>query len=319
VTDVALAGDLATKVTQLHPATFWFMVLVAVGIASGGFYGAFRFLRRARIIADTPTARIRSAAQGYLELEGTGELMEGEPIIAPLTGRTCTWYRYKVEKKEVRHTNGRRHESWRTVTKGVSDNLFMLVDNTGQCVIDPEGAEVTPSSRDTWYGHSSRPQSGPARGGTNLLAMGNYRYTEERMHPADPLYAIGLFKTVGGAGDLGDTREEMNALLRTWKQDKGGLLRRFDADGDGSIDVQEWEAARKAARGEITTARSERAARAGTNLMIRPADRRRPYLLSVLPQESLVRRFRLFATGALALFFLAGGATTWVLNVRFAL
>ena len=48
---------------------------------------------------DTPTSKIRSAAQGYVELSGHGELMEGPKIIAPLTSKYCTWYSYKVEER----------------------------------------------------------------------------------------------------------------------------------------------------------------------------------------------------------------------------
>ncbi len=301
---------------QLDPVGFWFLVALVVILAVAGFYFAFRFLRRARIIQDTPTSKIRSAAQGYLELDGHGELMEGEPIIAPLTAKRCTWYRYKVEKREVRHSQGKRRETWRTLQKGVSDSLFLLKDDSGQCIIDPDGAEVTPSARDVWYGHTRQPQRGPSGAGVSLLATGDYRYTEERMHPADPLYALGLFKTVGGAGDLGNSRDEINALLRAWKQDKQHLLQNFDANGDGDIDMAEWDNARKRAHAEVVKARADRAAKAGTNLMVKPKDRRRPYILSVLPQSRLATRFQWLAWGSLAGFFLAGVVATWMVSVR---
>ncbi len=310
-------SGLTDKLLALDPVAFWFLVTLAVMLAIAGFYFAFRYLRRARIIQDTPTSKIRSAAQGYLELDGRGELMEGEPIVAPLTGKTCTWYRYKVEKREVRHSQGKRRETWRTLRNGVSDSLFLLVDDSGQCIIDPEGAEVTPSARDVWYGHSQQPPHGPRSNGVSLLATGDYRYTEERMHPADPLYALGLFKTVGGAGDLGSSRHEINALLRAWKQDKQHMLQHFDANGDGNIDMKEWEDARKKAHSEVVKARAERAAKAGTNLMVKPADRRRPYLLSVLPQTRLAKRFQWLAWGSLAGFFFAGVLASWMVSVRF--
>lgn len=313
-----MTQELASKILGLHPFTFWLIATLVTAIAAGGFYAAFRFLRRARLIADTPTSKIRSAAQGYLELDGHGELMDGEPITAPLTGKACTWYRYKVERRDVQYSGGKRRESWRTIDKGVSDNLFLLVDDTGQCVIDPEGAEVAATAHDWWYGHSARPSGGPSGSGPIRIVTGNYRYSEERMHAGEPLYAIGLFGTIGNASDLGSTREDMQALLRVWKRDKQGLVRRFDANGDGEVDAREWENARKAARSEVLEARSEQLAKAGTNLLTRPADRRRPYLLSVVPQDHLVQRFRWFATGGLALFFLAGIATTWMLGIRLA-
>ncbi len=314
-----MRADLAAKVLELDPVAFWFLIALIAAAAAAGFYFAFRFLRRARIIRDTPTSKIRSAAQGYLELEGRGELMEGEPIIAPLTGQTCTWYRYKVEKREVRYSNGKRRESWKTLDSGASDNLFLLVDDTGQCIVDPEGAEVTASARDVWYGSSRQPGRGPSRGSAGLLATGDYRYTEERMLPAESLYALGLFKTVGGAGDLGNTRDEINAVLRAWKHDKGLMLQRFDSNADGTIDGAEWEGARKAAHSDVMKARAERSAKSGTSLLTKPADSRRPYLLSVLPQTHLAKRFHWFALGSLSGFFVAGVVVTWMVGVRFAI
>jgi len=314
--DAATAGGLAARVAHMHPMMFWLAVLAAAGLAAGGFYAAFRFLRRARIMEDTPTSKVRSAAQGYVELSGLGELMPGEPVVAPLTGSHCTWYRYEVdERRERRDADGHTRTDWHTVDKGVSDNLFLLVDDTGSCIVDPEGASVTPSANDTWYGHSRQPLSGPSPSSSGLLASGRYRYHEQRMLPADPLYAIGEFKTVGGAGDLGDAAEEVKALLASWKKD-AARMRRLDKDGDGKIDVQEWEAARKAARAQVLKARSERAAQAGTSLMTKPADRSLPYLLSVLPQDGLAHRFRWFSRGGIALFFIAGAIAIWMLGVR---
>lgn len=49
------------------------------------FYLGFRQLHRARLIEDTPTSRIRSAAQGYAELEGRAVAL-GDPLYAPLSG-----------------------------------------------------------------------------------------------------------------------------------------------------------------------------------------------------------------------------------------
>ena len=49
-----------------------FLVL-AVLLAAGTAYAVYRFftsLRRDRFAADTPVARIRSAAQGYVHVEG---------------------------------------------------------------------------------------------------------------------------------------------------------------------------------------------------------------------------------------------------------
>ncbi len=56
-------------------------------------------LNRLRAIRDTPTSKIASAAQGYVELTGRGHPF-GEPLLGKLSLLPCLWYRYKVERRE---------------------------------------------------------------------------------------------------------------------------------------------------------------------------------------------------------------------------
>src|SRR3546814_14184480 len=87
--------------------------------------------------------------------------------------------------------------------------------------------------------------------------MGEYRYTEEQICIGDPLYALGMFRSqtaVLSEDEAGDVRD----LLRDWKRHHRELLRRFDRNGDGEIDVQEWDTARAAAIAEVRAAQLER-------------------------------------------------------------
>lgn len=304
---------LAAQIQAMEPTGFWILAAFTGVFAAVGLWLGLRYFRKARLIADTPTAKVRSAPQGYVELEGRGELLEGEPVVARLTARPCTWYRYRIERREVTRSNGKSRTRWSTLHNGTSDALFLLVDDTGQCIVDPEGASVTARDKDVWYGKTEWPRIGP--GGASPLFGGRYRYTEERMHPGDPLYALGEFRTVGGTGDLGDARAELRELLASWKRDEA-RMRSFDTDGDGQVSPAEWEAARRLAAREVANARAERAASGGTDVLRRPEDRARPFLLSVLPQDSLVRRFHWATAGGIALFFSAGTALVWLLNAR---
>jgi len=305
---------LATAVLAMPDARFGMYLAGSAVVALAGFVFAFVFLRRARIIEDTPTSRIRSAAQGYVELAGRGELMEGAPIVAPLTGTPCTWYRYKVEK------TGDRHSS--VVESGSSDELFVLVGETGRCVIDPEGAVVTCRSKQVWYerGYPSR-RSGRSRHRGGLLGGlasfgGRYRYTEERMHPGEPLYAIGMFASVGGGAESFNTDAEVRELLTLWKRNGPALLKHFDANGDGEIDVQEWEAVRRAAYQKVRREQAERSVAPPTHIMTKPRHDNRPYLLSVYPQRELVKRYKWKAAGSLAGFLVFGATAVWMFAVR---
>ncbi|MEW6648540.1 MAG: GIDE domain-containing protein [Pseudomonadota bacterium] len=302
--------DWALRVQQLAPAEFWIGTGLLIALALGGFYAIFRFLKRYHIIEGTPTSRVRSAAQGYVELDGIGYLMPGTPIIAPLSGITCTWYHYKVEEKTA--SGGDNRERWRTLRQETSDELFLLKDDTGECVIDPEGAEVTPAISEVWYGDTPMWGGGARRG-----RIGRYRYTEKRMHPGDMLYAIGQFRSVGGSQELPNTHEEVRQLLAEWKRDQVSLHARFDRNNDGVLSVDEWEAVRKAAWKEVLAEQAKRARGPVHHLLTRPDDSRRPFILSVLPQELLIRRYRVYAGLSLLVFLLTGSAATWMLTARF--
>lgn len=299
---------------------FWFWAIGLAVLAVAGFIAAFIFFYRKRLFEDTPTSRIRSAAQGYVELNGTGELLEGPPITAPLTGATCTWYRFRVEE----HRGTGKNSRWVTLRKGTSDDLFLLRDDTGLCVIDPDGARVTPAGKNVWHGHSATPSQQPGGGTSGRRSIftrfgrgfGRYRYTEERMHPGDPLYAIGLFRTEGGAGGNFDMNEDVRELLREWKQNADALLARFDQNRDGEICMQEWQTVREAAYQEVRQRHASEKIDMPTNLMGKTCDRRRPYILSALPESDLVKRYRLYYRAGLVAFFISGALATWLISLR---
>lgn len=296
----------------LEPAEAW--TALAVAAAAGAFllWQALRALKRARLVEDTPTSLIRSAAQGYTELFGHGELMPGPPIRAPLTGETCLWWEFAVEEKVRSGKNTR----WQTVEHDVSGSIFALDDPTGRCLIDPDGAEVIGPAETTWHGDGPRPMLGPANG--SRWGIGHrYRYRQRTIPTGSMLLAIGTFETVGDPHASADAQREVAQKLAAWKRDPGGLRARFDADGDGQVDVAEWEAARREARRQVEAELAEQALSPGVHLLRDPRDGR-PFILTTYDQETLtgrrrwVARFALLGTAlcawfALALFVARGG------------
>lgn len=102
----------------------------------------------------------------------------------------------------------------------MSDDLFYLVDTSGRCAIDPDGAAVTPQHLNTWYGTTRIPgRYHDDDGAWWARAMGQlgqpYRYTERRIEPGDQIYALGHFTTHGrpfmiAAGTEGDITIKCN-------------------------------------------------------------------------------------------------------------
>lgn len=309
-------SEFTADIQRMSTGGFVVVTVIVTVIVLAAFYAIWRNWSRARVIEDTPTARIRSAPQGYVELEGDGALLPGQPIVAPLTGRQCIWYRYRIEHEEHTHdSKGRSHTHWRTVDSGTSESLFHVDDGTGRCVIDPDGAEVHPDDKDVWRGHARWPSGGPPRRsrGWLRLATGDYRYTEERLLPG-PLYAIGWFESVRSAD--GNIKDAVGALLRHWKQDQAALLHRFDANGDGHIDAAEWGRARDAAHQQVIRDRAHKASEPAVNLLRRPEPDNLPFILSAHPQSHLTRRYRYRAIGGVVVTFLGVIVLAFLVTAR---
>jgi hypothetical protein len=295
---------------------FRFLAIVIGLAASAGysFWYAFKAWRKNRIIEDTPTSRVRSAAQGYVELSGSGEPLPNSPNNAPLTGISCTWWRYKIEQR--RYTG--RSRSWCTIQSDTSVAPFLLDDGTGRCLIDPRGAEVLPSARDVWYGPSEWPEI-RIPNGTGLFGWlvdtfvtDKYRYTELRLQPREQLYAIGAFRSLGGIS-IENPDAAIADLLRAWKQDQASLLARFDGNHDGTLSSEEWEQARAAARRQVLENRMSEIRPPSLNVLAHPADGR-AFLLAASDGESLAQRFRRRALAGLGGFVGSTAALTWMLT-----
>lgn len=247
-------------------------------------------LHRRRAISDTPTSSVASAAQGYVELRGRGKPLDAPPLLSHLTALPCLWYRYQVEEKTGSN-------KWHTMDKGESEVSFILDDDTGRCVIDVEGAEILTRHKETW-------------------TKGRYRYTEWKLLIGDSVYALGEFRTIGGSTLELDAKRDINALLAEWKKDQATLLKRFDLNADGSIDMKEWMLARQAAKREVTQLHREARNEADLHTLRCPGNGQL-YLLSNLDPDKLAQRYLWWAIFHLTVFFGSLAALPWLWQQRF--
>ena len=285
--------EITAQVQAWDTAEFWFWSLAALGFSALSFIKAFKGLHKSRLLEDTPTSLVRSASQGYVEFEGIGRRLEGEPIISPLTGTACTWWSFTIEERRTYRVNKTQHTHWQTVDKGSSDALFELEDSSGRCVIDPEGAEVFPSMTKTWRGTSAWPK----KQGHGLL--GRYRYTERRMHAGDPLLVVG-YLTTHRAAETTNFAEEVRALLADWKSRQSMLIRLYDQDNDGVLDMKEWERARQKANAQVRREHTEELRHPGIPVLGLPPDDR-SFLMAAKSQAQVIKHYRrggIFAIGA---------------------
>lgn len=285
-------------------------VIVIFGITLVALYSLFNNLLKARLIEDTPTSKIRSASQGYVELSGFAERYDDNLLVAPLTGQPCVWFHYTIERYE---SNG-KNSHWRTVEQKTSDQLFTLRDSTGECAVNPRRADISTSWVRSWRGHSRKPVATNAS--ASLLGMalsGRYRYTEKVIRDQDYLYALGHFQSLHAASPEQQQNQKAKVLLNQWKQDYDRLLERFDSDASGDLDLAEWEQARQAA---YTAARDyviDNYSDNAVHVLAYSPERRKPYLISTTDPRMLSRRYRLRAMGMTILFMLSGGLGIYLL------
>jgi len=110
-------------------------LLAAFGAVAGPafFAGGFRDLRLKRLIQNTPTSRIRSAAMGLVEVNGVVECRS--TVAAPFSGRPCACWNVDIS------VQGKGKNSWSVVHRATSGHPFFLRDETGVALVYPYGAD----------------------------------------------------------------------------------------------------------------------------------------------------------------------------------
>lgn len=274
--------------------------LLAVILLAAGL----RSLRLKRLIENTPTSRIRSLAMGLVELHG--RTRRAYALVAPMTQTPCVWYRVRRYR---RRRNPRNNQSVWQLT-GVQDSghvPFLLDDGTGLVRVEPGGAQVRAGRREEGF---------PGQGNILLERTAavdvDEKWVEERIDEGTRLYVLGSAAPLRAARQ--PLRERLIARLRRIKSDPS-QMRRFDLDGDGRVDEQEWQEARTRVERELL----EESLAAGTapnrlKAVIGRGQRRGlPFVIAETPSEA--RLTRGLAWRGYGLVAAAGGVFVWALGL----
>ena len=294
-------ASIERSILQMNDTEFWVLATVASCIGLYAFYQMMRKHHIARVIENTPTSKIRSAAQGYVELNGKAKLMNGSILVSPLSTRTCVWYRYKIEEEyEYQDSKGNTIRSWRTIKSATSDDVFVIEDETGKCIIDPDDANVVVADKRVWYDRS---------------LLKSRRYTEELITQNESLYAIGLFKTIDRT-ERHQFKRHVSELLRQWKTSPNLLLLKYDKDNNGELNQQEWQQVRLAAEQQIRREYGQQYQQQALNLLAMAENNDQAFILSTLSEEKLIKLFQLHIAGNILTFFVMGSLVIWAINIR---
>ncbi|PIN87319.1 hypothetical protein COV19_00355 [Candidatus Woesearchaeota archaeon CG10_big_fil_rev_8_21_14_0_10_44_13] len=176
------------------------------------FYKGFTWLKLKKLIENMPTSKVRAIAMGLVEVYGEVVPYEKKLLKSPLLDKDCVYYSYSIQEER----GSGKHRHWVTLKSGREMVHFYLKDNTGEVLVDPEGATV--DMKADLNVTSSLGKDPPAAvmqalkrmklSHDGFLGMNKtMRYTEYLVEPKDKLYILGV------AGDnpfVEDTKGQKN-------------------------------------------------------------------------------------------------------------
>ncbi|MGC9519718.1 MAG: GIDE domain-containing protein [Desulfuromonadaceae bacterium] len=268
------------------------------------FYYGIRYLRLKRHIENTPTSKIRSMAMGMVEIHGHVERKFA--LVSPVSGLPCVYYRIKRYTRKRMNFKGRQSENqWSMRSITTTENMpFLLNDGTGRVEINPRGAEL--KARNVHGGMGSHAQL-PFSISSSMSE--NERWEEEVIPVGSYVYILGFARSASETNP--GHKEQVRNALHALKQDQE-KLQQFDSNHDGHIDLNEWDAARRATAHEVLT-RSLHTDKTKTTPVqghiTHPPQRGYPFLIAETESElHLTRQFTYYG----AIFLSAGlGLTLW--------
>ena len=203
----------------LHPV---FLVPAGFLLGAWAFRRGLSGLRDGIAVANTPTAKARSAAMGLVELEGRA--VTAHPSAAAVTGRPCVWWDATVY---LWYEDSDRNGNWRQVAArhgGTIDGVD-LEDDSGRVPIWLKDADLLLDTR-TW---ESGKDALPAQGIALLDELGfpwtgdqRIRVSEQCLEANATMYVLGTLderRSLPEPGQEGGL-ERMTNLLRTgeWRR-----------------------------------------------------------------------------------------------------
>lgn len=216
------------------------MVAVPTAIAGVALYTGFRAQRRASLIKGIRTSKIHSAQDGYHEIEGRVRSLGNLPVTSPLTRSPCVWYHALIEESMRSHEDGDMEGVWQVVEETTSGTPFLLSDDSGECLVFPNGADVTPTDRSLWYGSTPRPEDlNPPKLPPGAMSRpvfevqtgpdSQFRYSEDRIYDGDSLLVLGLFSNKSAKRAQPDIEDPETAAMAA-----AGTTRSIRRSADGN-------------------------------------------------------------------------------------
>ncbi len=142
-----------TQGVSIDPEIVFWGTIIAAVLALICLFFTLKYLKRYRLVRDTPTSKCRGVFIGFVEVKGTAEIEE--TVISYLAEIPTVHYQWNVQERWSRlvtetytdskgntRTRTRRETGWTTVATGGEAPLFYLKDDTDAILVDPERASI---------------------------------------------------------------------------------------------------------------------------------------------------------------------------------
>ena len=188
--------------SALRSPLLWGITGVSAGVTL--FFRGFPFLKRKRLIQNTPTSTVRGASLGAVEVSGT--VVGPYTLISPLSELDCFYYRALARGTPV---DGDK-------TQAKEETLFapfFLDDGTGRLMIDPRGAEMQlpPSVEEEYSPSSSGGLTRQFLGRHGLSSGESASLVEFCIREGDKLFVVGTLRE-NPATSAGDSSTNAPAI-----------------------------------------------------------------------------------------------------------
>lgn len=217
-------------------------------------YG-WRALRIRWMISAMPTSKARSVAMGLAELKGKAKPLGPEAHPSPVRGVPCVWSHVVAQE----HKKEGKNESTRILVDREVREPFILEDNTGRVAVLPAGADIKGvmlTDMRITRGEGLPPDilqfcdmNGIPVRTLNMWSGIHYTLKEDAVLADADIYVLGQ-ATPSRESQADRRRRNIADRLKAWLKDpaKKGEL---DANKDGIIQQEEWEAAQVRAQDEV--------------------------------------------------------------------
>lgn len=269
---------------------FWALIggplLVTGGLVAFG---------KKRLLENIPTSKIRSAAMGFVELNGLAK--PRKEIKDPIDNLPCCWWQCVVQEDV-----GDRRELRKVIT---FPELFYLEDDTGKVLIDPQEAEfMYIHEKKIKLDSNNRHKFEPVLVGWGLDCTGWFgtlkkmRIILRTIRVSEQIYVLG--ELTHRYDYLEERKRKFIIHLGQVKEDTGKMAL-ADSNKDGTIDAIEWDAFCTKLEEEFLkeeTARGEQVPDSDKLVVKRPQTNH-SFIISTRSELELLKWFKFLSIGGI--------------------